>query len=556
MGKPRFYLVDDDPRRRETFAGELRRRFGSDYEVHGMGAAATTLQALARLDADADVALVVAATHMADMDGVELLTKVHELRPDAKRVLLLGRGAWAEAHPAVRAMTLGQIDYYLFDPWGEVERWLHLPVTQILADWAAARAPANEQIRIVDQRWAARSHELRDLFSRIALPHGFYPADTEAGRALLDQAGQDGATLPVLLYRTGRVLVDPTDAEVAESLGFRSRAGTDAYDVAVVGGGPAGLAAGVYAASEGLRTMVVEPTVFGGQAGTSSLIRNYLGFPHGISGDDLANRAMEQAWLFGADFVLAQRAPGLVPGDHDHLVRLSDGSEVTARTVILATGVAWRRLGVPSLEALRGAGVFYGAAAAEARAVEGEQVFVVGAGNSAGQAAVHLARWAASVTVLVRGDRLGATMSDYLLKELEATPNISVRRRTEAVGGQGRGRLEALTLRDHASGATETVPAAALFILIGAEPRTDWLPDAIQRDPQGYVLTGHDLLRDGTPPPGWRLARPPLLMETSVPGVFAVGDVRHRSVKRVASAVGAGAIAVQLVHAYLAEQRT
>jgi thioredoxin reductase (NADPH) len=301
---------------------------------------------------------------------------------------------------------------------------------------------------------------------------------------------------------------------------------------------------------------VVEPTFPGGQAGTSSLIRNYLGFPHGISGDDLANRATEQAWLFGADFVLAQRATGLVPGDRDHLVRLSDGSEVTARTVILATGVAWRRLGVPSLEALRGAGVFYGAAAAEARTVEGEQVFVVGAGNSAGQAAVHLARWAASVTVLARADHLGATMSDYLLKELEATPNISVRLRTEAVGGQGRSRLEALTLRDNASGATETVPAAALFILIGAEPRTDWLPDAVQRDPQGYLVTGHDLLRDGTPPPGWPLARPPLLMETSVPGVFAVGDVRHRSVKRVASAVGAGAIAVQLVHAYLAEQRT
>ena len=555
MGKPRFYLVDDDPRRLEAFTGELRHRYGRDYQVEGVGSPAAALEALAGLDAGSEVALVIAATHMAEMDGVELLIGVHELRPAAKRVLLLGRGEWATAHPAVRAMTLGQIDYYLFHPWGEVERWLHLPVTQILADWAAARAPASEQIQIVDQRWATRAHELRDLFSRIALPHGFYPADSADWRALLDRAGQDGATLPVLLYRGGLVLVDPSDAEVAESLGFRSRARTGAYDVAVVGGGPAGLAAGVYAASEGLRTLVVEPTVFGGQAGTSSLIRNYLGFPHGISGDDLANRAMEQAWLFGADFVLAQRATGLVPGDHDHLLRLSDGSEVTARTVILATGVAWRRLGVPSLEALRGGGVFYGAAASEARAVEGEQVFVVGAGNSAGQAAVHLARWAASVTVLARGDHLGATMSDYLVKELEAIPNIGVRLHTEAVGGQGRNRLEALTLRDNASGATETVPAAALFVLIGAEPRTDWLPDAVQRDPRGYVLTGHDLLRDSTPPPGWPLARPPLLMETSVPGVFAVGDVRHRSVKRVASAVGAGAIAVQLVHAYLAERR-
>jgi thioredoxin reductase (NADPH) len=551
MGKPRFYLVDDDPRRRETFTGELRRRFGSDYEVHGMGSAAATLQALARLDADADVALVVAATQMAEMDGVELLTKVHELRPDAKRVLLLGRGEWAKAHPAVRAMTLGQIDYYLFDPWGEVERWLHLPVTQILADWAAARAPANEQIRIVDQRWTARSHELRDLFSRIALPHGFYPADSEAGRALLDQAGQEGATLPVLLYRTGLVLVDPSDADVAESLGFRSRAGTDAYDVAVVGGGPAGLAAGVYAASEGLRTMVVEPTFPGGQAGTSSLIRNYLGFPHGISGDDLANRATEQAWLFGADLVLAQRATGLVPGDRDHLVRLSDGSEVTARTVILATGVAWRRLGVPGLEALRGAGVFYGAATAEARAVEGEQVFVVGAGNSAGQAALHLARYADRVTILARGDALGRTMSDYLVKEIQANDTIAVRLGTQVVGAGGTGRLEHLTLQDLRTGSAETVPAAALFILIGAQPHTEWLAGTLDRDERGFLLTGRDLLHGGQLPPGWPLDRPPLLLETSVPGVFAAGDVRHGSVKRVASAVGEGSIAIQLVHEHL-----
>jgi thioredoxin reductase (NADPH) len=279
MGKPRFYLVDDDPRRREAFAGELAGRFGRDYQVEAVASPAAALDALARLDDGDEVALVIAATHMAEMDGVELLVRVHELRPAAKRVLLLGRGEWATPHPAVRAMTLGQIDYYLFHPWGEVERWLHLPVTQVLADWAATRAPASEEIQIVDQQWSTRGHELRDLFSRIALPHGFYPADSEAGRALLDRAGQDGATLPVLLYRGGLVLADPSDAEVAESLGFRSHARTGAYDVVVVGGGPAGLTAGVYAASEGLRTMVVEPTIFGGQASTSSLIRNYLGFP-------------------------------------------------------------------------------------------------------------------------------------------------------------------------------------------------------------------------------------------------------------------------------------
>jgi thioredoxin reductase (NADPH) len=555
MGKPLFFLVDDDASRLEAFTAALRRRFGGDYQVAGERSPAAALTALGRLGAGAEVAMLLAPTSMAEMDGTEYLVRAHELHPDAKRVLLVGRGGWAAAHPLVRAMTLGLVDYYLFDPWGEPERWLFQPVTQVLADWAGSRAPAFEAVSIVGERWAARSHELRDLFSRIALPHGFHQPDSEAGRALLDQAGQDGATLPVLVFRSGQVLTDPPNAELAEVLGFPSRAGDRAYDVAVVGGGPAGLAAAVYAASEGLRTLVVEPTVFGGQAGTSSLIRNYLGFPHGLSGDDLANRAMEQAWLFGAEFLLSQRATSLTVKGDDRVLALSGGDEVTTRTVILASGVAWRRLGVPSLEALRGAGVFYGAAAAEARATEGQHVYVVGGGNSAGQAAVHLARWAATVTILVRGDGLAATMSDYLVREIEALPNVAVRPRTEAVAGQGRGRLEALTLQDHSDGTTTTVPATALFVMIGAEPRTEWLAGVVERDPSGYVLTGHDLLRDGSPPPGWPLARPPLLFETSVPGVFAAGDVRHRSVKRVASAVGAGAIVVQLVHEYLAEQQ-
>ena len=555
MGKPLFFLVDDDAPRLEAFAAALRRRFSGDFQVVDQRSPTAALATLERLDAGTEVAMLIAATSMAEMDGIELLVRAHELQPEAKRVLLVGRGQWAEAHPMVRAMTLGQVDYYLFDPWGEPERWLYQPVSQFLADWAARRAPAFEEIRIVGERWADRSHELRDLFSRIALPHGFYEPDSETGRELLAQAISAGASsLPVLVFRSGQVLADPSNAEIAESLGFRSRAEGQAYDVAVVGGGPAGLAAAVYATSEGLRTLVLEPTIFGGQAGTSSLIRNYLGFPHGISGDDLANRAMEQAWLFGAEFVLAQRATSLAVDGGDRILGLSDGNQVTARTVVIASGVAWRRLGVPSLEALRGAGVFYGAAGAEARAMEGQHVFVVGGGNSAGQAAVHLARWAATVTILVRGDGLAATMSDYLVKEIEALPNVTVRPRTEAVGGQGRGRLEALTLRDNTGDTTQTVPATALFVMIGAEPHTEWLDGVVERDPRGYLLTGHDLLRDGRPPPGWPLARPPLLFETSVPGVFAAGDVRHRSVKRVASAVGAGAIVVQLVHEYLGER--
>jgi thioredoxin reductase (NADPH) len=556
MGKPLFFLVDEDERRLEALASELRRRFDGDYRVVAERSPAAALTALARLEAGAEVAMLVAATSMAEMDGTELLVRAHELHPTAKRVLLVGRGEWASAHPLVRAMTLGQVDYYLFDPWGEPERWLFQPVSQFLADWESSRSTGFEAVSIVGERWAARSHELRDLFSRIALPHGFHEPDSETGKALLDQAAAAGAAgLPLLVFRSGQVLADPSNAEIAEALGFHSRAQGRTYDVAVAGGGPAGLAAAVYAASEGLRTLVVEPAVFGGQAGTSSLIRNYLGFPHGISGDDLANRAMEQAWLFGAEFILGQRATSLVARGRDHVLGLSGGDEVTARTVVVASGVAWRRLGVPSLEALRGAGVFYGAATAEARAMEGQHVYVVGGGNSAGQAAVHLARWAATVTILVRGDGLAATMSDYLVKEIEAPGNLTVRPHTEAVGGRGRGRLEALVLRRNSDGTTRTVPATALFVMIGAEPRTEWLAGAVDRDPQGYVLTGHDLLRDGRPPATWPLARPPLLFETSVPGVFAAGDVRHRSVKRVASAVGAGAIVVQLVHEYLAEQQ-
>jgi thioredoxin reductase (NADPH) len=556
LGKPLIHLVDDNAGRLVAFTGALRRRFGGDYEVVGEPSAGAALAALGGLAAGTEVAILVAATRMAEMDGTEYLVRAHELHPAAKRVLLVGRGQWASAHPMVRALALAQVDYYLFHPWGEPERWLHLPVSQFLADWSASRATGfEEEIRIVGERWAARSHELRDLLARVALPHGFYQPDSEAGRALLEQAGQDGTILPVLVFRSGLALADPSDAQIAETLGFHSRAQGSAYDVAVVGGGPAGLAVAVYAASEGLRTVIVEPTIFGGQAGTSSMIRNYLGFPYGVSGDDLANRAMEQAWLFGAEFVLSQRATSLTVDGDQRRLGLSDGGEVTARTVVVASGVAWRRLGVPSLEALQGAGVFYGAAASEARAMEGQDVYVVGGGNSAGQAAVHLAKWAASVTLLVRGGGLAATMSDYLVKEVEALPNVAVRPRTQVVAGHGHGRLEALTLADDRDGTTRTVPATALFVMIGAEPRTEWLAGVVERDPGGYVLTGHDLLRGGTPPPTWPLARPPLLFETSVPGVFAAGDVRHRSVKRVASAVGAGAIVVQLVHEYLAGQR-
>jgi len=555
MGQPILFLVNDQDAVLEALAGDLARRLGVDYRILSERSPAAALVTLEELKARSEeVAVVIAAHGMREMPGVDLLGRAHELHPTAKRILLVGRRDWTSSNPAVRAMSLGQIDDYLFEPWLPLERWLYLPISEVLADWVPSQEPSFEGIRIVGPRWATRSHELRDMLARMGIPHGWYLADSGTGRRLLEEAGQDGSRLPVVVFHSGRVFVDPSNSELAAALGFGTRPAAAAYDLVILGAGPAGLAAAVYAASEGLRTLVVEPQVVGGQAGTSAMIRNYLGFPRGVSGNDLANRALEQAWLFGANLVLTEQATGLQARGPQRLVQLSEGSEVAAHAVVIATGVSWRRLGVPHLEALVGAGVFYGAAGAEAQAMEGEDVFVVGAGNSAGQAAVHLARWAASVTILVRGAALGQTLSDYLVRQIEDAPNITVRLHTEVVDGHGGRRLEGLTLRDRRSGATEEVPAAALFVMIGAEPRTDWLAGTIERDERGYILTGHDLLRDGKPPPAWPYPRPPLLLETSIPGVFAAGDVRYRSVKRVASAVGEGAVVVQLVRDYLNEQ--
>jgi len=554
MSQPVILLVAHDGALLYALAGDLGRRFAADYRILAARSSAEALAVLEPLAAATEeVALVVVARELPGPGWLELLLRARELHPGAKRVLLEHRGEWASGEPIVRAMTLGQLDYVLFRPWRPVEQNLYLPVSDFLAGWEKSRAPGVEAIRVVGPTWAASSHQLRDTLARAGIPYGFYPDDSEDGRRLLEEAGEDGARLPVVVFRRGTVLVDPSHAELVAALGLQTRPATGGCDVLIIGAGPAGLAAAVYAASEGLQTRVLEPAIPGGQAGTSSLIRNYLGFPHGVSGEDLTWRAFEQAWLFGADLVLAQAATGLEARGSDRMVRLSDGGEVAARAVILATGVAWRRLGVPALEALAGSGVFYGAAGTEARAVRGEDVFVVGAGNSAGQAALHLARFAASVTIVAVERELGERMSDYLVQQIEATPNVTRRMRHEVVDGHGRGRLEGLTLRDRDSGETTAVDASAVFVLIGAEPRTDWLHGVVERDERGYVLTGRDLVEGGRPPTGWPLQRAPLLLETSLPGVFAAGDVRYRSVKRVASAVGEGAIAVQLVHEYLAE---
>jgi len=403
----------------------------------------------------------------------------------------------------------------------------------------------------VGEEWAPQSHELRELLGRNGVPFGFYAAGSPDGQRLLEEAGAAGKALPVAVMPDGRVLPAPSPTEVAEALGMATRPPGDCYDVTVIGAGPAGLAAAVYGASEGLSTVVLEPEAIGGQAGTSSLIRNYLGFPSGVSGGDLAVRAYNQAFSFGAEYVYGNPARGLRPEGAQLVVTMADGSEARSRAVVIATGMAYRRLGIPALDELTGAGVFYGAAASEAKAMKDRHVFVVGGANSAGQAAIHLARYATQVTVLVRGRSLANSMSDYLIREIESAPNVTVRCRVAVTGGAGQGRLERLTLTDLESGAAETVAAGALFVLIGAEPHTQWLPGAVRRDPSGFLLTGTDLLQDGRVPEPWPLRRQPMLLESSLPGVFAAGDVRHGSVKRVASAVGEGSIAIHLVHRYL-----
>jgi thioredoxin reductase (NADPH) len=545
-------LVSGDAPRLEALSRDLSRRYQADYEVVGAASADTALATLAGLaEAGAEVALLIADEHLARPPAVDFLVRAHDLHPGAKRVLLIDRGNWSSAQPAVVAMAVGKIDYHLYVPWQPLERILYPAVSEFLAAWDKTREPSPyAAFRIVGPASSPAAHRLRDDLTRIGIPYWFFDSGSGDGRRLLRDTGLPDPAVPVLLTRDGTAHVDPSHEDLMAILGFRPDLGRGSCDVAIIGAGPAGLAAAVYAASEGLSTLVLEPDVPGGQAGTSSLIRNYLGFPRGLPGEDLTNRALEQAWLFGADFTLAQ-VDSLTVRDAKRVVHTAAGGQVEARAVVIATGVTWRRLGVPSLEALVGAGVFYGAAGAEARAMAGRDVCVIGAGNSAGQAAIHLARYAASVTMVVRGPGLRASMSSYLVTQIGKTPNIHVRPGTEVAGGQGRCSLEALTLRHRRSGATEVVPAAGLFVMIGAQPRTGWLAGSLERDEQGFILTGRDLSRAGQPPATWPLARPPSLLETSIPGVFAAGDVRHRSVKRVASAVGEGAIAIQLVHDYL-----
>jgi thioredoxin reductase (NADPH) len=556
LGAPVVLVVDDDLRARGLVEGELRKRYGADYQVICVGSADDPPGLLAKLrDDQRRVAIVLAGESVSELTGTKLLARVREFDSTAGRVLLIHREYGPPPEPILQAIALGHIDAYAGRPATVPAEEFHLTVTELLEKWARSNLPGPEVMRVVGEESSARSHEIRDLLSRNVVPFGFYPKDGGPGRALLEQARATAATLPVIIMSDGRVLENPSNVQVAAAIGMQTSPRAGLYDVAVIGAGPAGLAAAVYGASEGLATVLLEPVAIGGQAGTSSDIRNYPGFPTGISGEDLAVRAYTQAWNFGAEYVYGNPATGLRGRGRERVVTVAGGDELRSRSVIIATGVSYRRLGVPSLDGLTGVGVFYGAATSEAKAMKDREVFVVGGANSAGQAAVHLARYAARVTMLVRGRSLAESMSEYLIKEITGTPNIAVRHNAVVTGGTGTRSLESLTIQDQVSGATETVPAAALFVLIGAEPRTQWLPDDIKRDQWGFVVTGTDLMAGGHPPESWPLQRPPMFLESSLPGVFAVGDVRSGSVKRVAAAVGDGSVAIRLIHDYLRGNR-
>jgi thioredoxin reductase len=543
-----------DAAAREVLSRELRNRYGANYRIVVCDQP-SQLESRIRdlLAAGVPVALVIGGVGAQDPDGIEVLAAIRAIDPTASRVAAVRWGEFEAARSLFDAVTAGKIDHWVVRPVQTPDEDFHRAITGFLSEWGNRHGGGFEAVWVIGEHWSARSQELRDAFSRNGIPIGFYDATSEHGRQMLGELGLVSPDLPVVVLRFGEkrsTLVNPSNLEIADAFGLMTPIpAAEVFDVAVLGAGPAGLAAAVYASSEGLRTVVVEPEAIGGQAGTSSMIRNFPGFSQGVSGSTLAWEAWQQAWLFGTTFVYMRQAEGLSREDGHYRLRLSPGTALAARTVVVTTGASYRRLDVPALDKLQGRGVFYGAGVSEAPAMRGRNVFVVGGGNSAGQAAMHLARWADHVTVLVRGESLADTMSDYLIREIEAAPNVDVTHRVEVVDGAGADHLESLVLEDKESGARRRVPADALFVLIGSQPRTEWLGDSVARDQRGFILTGPDLLGDGCG--HWHLDRPPMPLETSLPGVFAAGDVREGSIKRVASAVGEGAATIPLVHRWL-----
>ena len=541
--------VDDDPGVSRAVARDLRRRYGESHRIVRAESGAAALDALSELKLRGDLVAVILADHrMPQMNGIEFLERAMDIYPGARRVLLT---AYADTEAAIDAINVVDLDHYLLKPWDPPEEKLYPVVDALLETWLASDYRPVPETKVVGHRWSARSSAVREFLARNQVPYRWYAADEAEGQRLLTAAGADGLALPVVITADGEGLIEPTDAELAGRVGLATTPSRDFYDLIVIGGGPAGLGAAVYGASEGLRTVLVERTATGGQAGQSSRIENYLGFPDGVSGAQLTDRARRQAAKFGAEVLTTRDVIGLEVNGSARSVRFADGSAIDAHTVILATGVSYRRLGAPGMDDMTGRGVYYGSALTEAAACSGQDIFIVGGANSAGQAAVYLARGAKSVTILVRGSSLEQSMSYYLIQQIRDIPAISVRTCTEVIGAEGTDHLERLTLRDTSTGATESVSAQWLFLFIGAAPLTDWLGGVVERDPRGFVVSGPDLSVEGQPPRGWSLDRAPYHLETSVPGVFVAGDARAESAKRVASAVGEGAMAVMLVHRYL-----
>jgi len=547
--KPILLTVDDDPGVSRAVARDLRRQYGEDYRVVRTESGPQALDTLRELKLRGDPVAVLLADHrMPDMSGLEFLEEAMDLFPHARRALLT---AYADTDAAIEAINVVDLDHYLLKPWDPPEEKLYPIVDSLIEMWRATDERPVNRIQVVGHRWSARSFEVRDFLARNSVPYRWFSTEEPEGERLLAAAGVDVTSIPLVVTAEGDYLVEPTMGDLAARVGLSTTPATDFYDVVIVGGGPAGLGAAVYAASEGLRTVLVERQATGGQAGQSSRIENYLGFPDGVTGSQLTDRARRQAQKFGAEILTTRDVVGLDVRASSRAVRFADGSEVVAHAVLLATGISYRKLGVPDADALTGRGVFYGSAATEAPTCAGEDVYVVGGANSAGQAAVFLAKHARRVTLLVRADTLETSMSYYLIRQIDEIPNIEVRVTTEVIGVHGDDHLEEITLCNTRGGAQETVRAGYLFVFIGAEPRTEWLEGVVARDTRGFVLTGPDLVLDGSRPQGWDVDRDPYYLEASAPGVFAAGDVRANSVKRVASAVGEGAMAIQLLHGYL-----
>lgn len=547
MARPILLAVDDDVNVLEAVVQDLRRQYGAEYRVVRAAGGQAALDTLRQVKGrEEPVALLLSDQRMPGMTGVEFLERSRELYPEARRVLLT---AYADTDAAIQAINTARIHYYLNKPWDPPEEKLYPVLSDLLDDWKAGYRPPFEGLRVIGNRWSARDHEIRSFLSCNQVPYRWLDVTGQEAANLLQERQIEPHELPVVLFSDGAVLKAPRPDALAQRVGLKVRASQDFYDLVVVGAGPAGLAAAVYGASEGLRTLVIEPEAPGGQAGTTSLIKNYLGFPWGISGADMGRRALDQARSFGAEFI-TQRATGLRIDGQYRFVQMADGREVSCHAVLLSPGVQYRKLDIPGAERLTGRGIYYGAALVEAPSCKDEEIFIVGGANSAGQAALHFARYARSVIILVRGAGLAATMSKYLIDEIAQTSNIVLRPRTQVVEARGEERLEALQLQGP-DGESEA-KTSSLFVFIGAAPRTEWLPREVLRDEKGFLLAGPDLRTDSKLPPEWRETREPFLLESSVPGVFVAGDVRHGSVKRVASAVGEGSIAVQFVHQYLA----